>query len=76
MYYDLLLSNIVNINQIACMPKTNEARASYHYKRNFRNSGLISLDPRTVLLDGILLLVLGAFSLAQAAQPVNLAGDT
>jgi hypothetical protein len=27
-------------------------------------------------LDGILLLVLGAFSLAQAAQPVNLASDT
>ena len=51
-------------------------RASYRYERNFRNSGLISLEPRTVLLDGILLLVLGAFSLAQAAQPVNLAGDT
>jgi hypothetical protein len=60
------------------MPKRSNVwrRASYHYERNFRNSGLISLDPRTVLLDGILLLVLGAFSLAQAAQPVDLAGDT
>jgi hypothetical protein len=60
------------------MPKRSNVRrrASYRYERNFRNSELISLDPRTVFLDGILLLVLGAFSLAQAAQPVNLASDT
>jgi Domain of unknown function (DUF4082) len=60
------------------MPKRSivRRRAFYRSERNFRNSRLISLDPRTVFLGGILLLVLGAFSPAQAAQPVNLAGDT